>query len=100
MPSRIPIKTAKAVGEAHPDVSQVILTAWDGKRTHVVTWGRTAEDCDMAAQGGDMLKEAFGWPERLRNVEPSRIRSLRKRVADLEAENARLRATEVDDGTH
>lgn len=58
-PKRIPITTAKAVGEKHPDVTQVILLAWDGKRTHVVTWGNSVEDCAQAAEGGNSIKRLF-----------------------------------------
>ena len=62
-PRRIPITTAKAVVTKHPDVKQVILLAWDGERTHVVTYGKTHRDCEQAAAGGTEVKCNLGWPE-------------------------------------
>lgn len=62
MPTRLPIKAAKDVAREY-DCRQVILVAWDGERTHVVTYGKTTEECDQAAQGGDLVKKALGWPK-------------------------------------
>ena len=84
MPKRIPIATAKAVGKKYPDVRQVILIAWDGDNTHVVTWGRSVEDCAQAAHGGNLAKRQFGWPEELCKDEPNRVKKLRNRIAELE----------------
>lgn len=81
MPKRIPIKVAKNVAE-ETNCQQVILLAWDGKRTHIVTYGKTADDCAQAAAGGNMLKDKWGWPEC--NDQPSRVRVLEKRVKELE----------------
>lgn len=81
MPNRIPIKAARAVAEQY-NCRQVILLAWDGKLTHIVTYGTSSEDCAQAAAGGNMLKEKWGWPEC--NDQPSRVKK-------LEAENAALR---------
>jgi hypothetical protein len=66
-------------------LQQVIIVAWDGERTHVVTYGKSVEDCDQAALGGDKIKKALGWPEALMNALPSRVRVLKNRVAELEA---------------
>ena len=84
MPKRIPIKTAKNIAQAH-DCKQVILLAWDGERTHVVTYGKSEEDCDQAARGGNMIKTSLGWPEELCSEEPSRVKKLKNRIAELEA---------------
>lgn len=92
MPKRIPVARAKEVGEKHPDVRQVILVAWDGARTHVVTWGKSLEDCAQAAHAGNLAKQSFGFPEDLCRDEPGRVRLLRKRIVALEAEVARLAA--------
>jgi len=83
MPKRIPFATAKAVGEKHPDVRQVILMAWDGEKTHIVTWGRSIDDCAQAAYGGNLAKISFGWPEELCKDEPARVKLLRKEIAEL-----------------
>jgi hypothetical protein len=81
MPRRIPIKAAKEFARAY-GLRQVILCAWDGERTHVVTYGASVEDCDRAAQGGDRIKAALGWPETLNTV-PSRVAALQARVDQL-----------------
>ena len=88
MPKRIPILAASDIAKAH-DCRQVIVLAWDGKRTHVVTYGKTVEDCQQAADGGNRVKRALGWPESLCNEEPSR-------VAKLKAENESLRSKVKD----
>jgi len=82
VPRYLPIAAAKSVSEKY-GCRQVILLAWDGERTHVVTYGETPDDCERAALGGNMLKKKWGWPEC--NDQPSRVRK-------LEAENAELRA--------
>jgi len=90
MPKRIPIAAAKAVGKKYPDVRQVILIAWDGDNTHVVTWGRSVEDCAQAAHGGNLAKNQFGWPEELCRDEPARVKLLRKEIAELKGKVKQL----------
>lgn len=75
MPKRIPIEAAKAVAKGH-DCRQVIILAWDGELTHVVTYGKTVNDCAQAAEGGNMLKAKLGWPKC--NDQPSRVVKLQK----------------------
>lgn len=80
MPKKIPIRAARKVGKEH-NCKQVILLAFDGKLTHVVTWGKTAEDCAQAADGGNMLKKKWGWPEC--NDQPSRVKKLLAEIEEL-----------------
>lgn len=70
---RLPIKTAKELAEAY-ELDQVILLGWSKETgiTHVVTYGKTLEDCKQAADGGNRLKKSLGWPEELCKAEPSR----------------------------
>lgn len=89
MAKRIPIKSVKQFAKDH-QCKQVIVAAWDGRRTHIATYGETVEDCDQAAQGGNKIKEALGWPKDL-SAEPSRVRVLqaenraaRQRIGSLE----------------
>jgi len=84
MSKRIPIKAAKELADDFL-LKQVIIVAWDGKLTHVVTYGKTLEDCDQAAQGGNFVKKALRWPESLM-TEPSRVKSLKARIKELENE--------------
>lgn len=89
MPKRIPISTAKRFAEDN-DCRQVVIAAWDGNLVHVVTYGKTAEDCDNAAAAGDRYKAALGWPEHL-NAKPSRLKKAATRAESAEAEVKRLR---------
>lgn len=82
MPKRIPIAEARRFGQQN-GCSQVIVAAWDGERTHFLSWGKSAEDCARAAAGCNALKDALGLPE-LR-AEPARVRKLLERIAALEA---------------
>jgi len=77
MPKRIPIKAAKDIAQEY-NLKQVILCAWDGELTHIVTYGKTLEDCDQAAQGGNKIKKFLGWSEELCEAEPSRVKKLKK----------------------
>ena len=84
MPKRIPVSAAKKFCNENV-CRQVIILAWDGELTHVLTYGKTVEDCDLAAQAGNRLKKGLGWPESL-NAEPSRVKRLKARIAELEAQ--------------
>ncbi len=89
MSKRIPIKVARDIAKDH-GLDQVILLGWDGETSHVVTYGKSVVDCDQAAQGGDLVKKALGWPAAM-NAIPSRVKALQKRLKELEEENAKLR---------
>jgi hypothetical protein len=49
---RIPISAAKKVAEEF-GLSQCLLIGWDGENTHVVTYGKTKKDCELAAKAQD-----------------------------------------------
>lgn len=83
MPKRIPVQAAKDVAKAH-GCRQVIIAAWDGERTHVVTYGVNTEECAQAAEGGNKIKDALGWPESI-HAEPPRVKALKDKINDLEA---------------
>lgn len=89
MPKRVPIKVARLACNT-AECRQVILLGWDGERTHIVTYGKTKEDCAQAAAGGNMLKAKWGWPEC--NDQPSRVKKLEAEVVTLRAEVRELRA--------
>jgi hypothetical protein len=71
----IPIKSARDIAHAF-DKDQVIIVAWDKThgKTHVTTYGKTVEECEQAAKGGNLVKRALGWPEDQCNAEPKRAR--------------------------
>ena len=84
----IPVKAAKKLAEEH-GLQQVIIFAWDGSQTHVVTYGDTVEACAVAAAGANKIKQGWAWPEELL-AEPSRVKSLQDRIKVLEKENKAL----------
>lgn len=71
--SRIPIAAARRIAEEFGQ-RQVILVCWDGETTHVTTYGASAAECAQAAEGGNYVKRALGWPERLCSAVPARAR--------------------------
>lgn len=52
MPKHIPISTAKLVADKH-NLKQVLLIGYDGDLVHIVTYGKTKNDCDLAAKAQD-----------------------------------------------
>ena len=74
MPKRIPIAAAKRVA-IEQGCQQIILVAWDGERTHVVTYGVTKAACAQAAAGGNLIKSALGFDEADCRTLPTRATS-------------------------
>ena len=74
MYKEIPIKAAKKLADKF-DKNQVIIITWDKEhgRTHVTTYGKTEQECFEAAQGGEVIKQALGWPEEDRNAVPEKL---------------------------
>jgi hypothetical protein len=88
---KIPINALKEFASKF-GLNRVIVFASepDNKTHHVATYGRTITECSEAADFGNKLKEGLGWPEALQ-AQPSRVVELQKKLADLQAENDRLR---------
>ena len=86
MPKHISVSSIAAYSKPL-GLKQAIRTAWDGERTHVVTWGHDAEQCAQAAVGGNRVKAALNWPADLQCESASTVR-LKKRIKELEAELA------------
>lgn len=89
--SKLPITAVKQLAEEH-GMSQVIVFGWDGELTHVATYGKTIEDCDVAARGANLIKKGWQWPEQLL-AEPSRVKALRAEIKRLKQELASLTGT-------
>lgn len=83
----VPVAAARAIAQQF-DKDQVIIVAWDRAhgREHVTTYGKTIEECAQVAAGGNLVKQALGWPESACNAEPSRVRALKKRIEELETQ--------------
>lgn len=77
---RIPISEAKRISKTYGQ-NQVIIVTWDktNNRQHVVTYGASITDCEQAAIGGNFVKKALGWDDKLCHAEPARIRRKRSR---------------------
>lgn len=83
---RLPIQAAEFITQRY-DFLQVIVLAWDGRQTCVATYGTTAEQSAQAAEGGNRIKRALGWPESLCRVESAKVAALHARIAELEGQN-------------
>lgn len=90
MPKRLPISAARRIAKEH-DCRQVILLAWDGERTHIVTYGKSIDDCAQAAEGGNILKTKWGWPEL--NDQPSRVKKLQRELKDCRSNTLKTLAS-------
>ena len=77
---RIPIADAKKIGTSH-GYDQVIIVAWDKNTgiTSVTTWGSTLEQCAQAAEGGNFVKKAMGWPLEECQAKPARVKRAEKK---------------------
>jgi len=75
MSKRIPIAAAKRIADEY-DKDQVIVVTWDKATgtTWVTTYGKTVQECVQAAEGGNRVKRALGWPESLCNAKPARAK--------------------------
>ncbi|HWJ40817.1 MAG TPA: hypothetical protein VNT29_06775 [Candidatus Limnocylindrales bacterium] len=73
-PIKIPIEAAKRIADEY-DQAQVILLTYCRRTdtTSVVTYGRNAEDKEQAADGGNFVKKALGWPEELCHDRPAAV---------------------------
>lgn len=100
----IPISVAQALAESM-DLRQVIIAAWDGENTHIVTYGGSVEDSANAANGGNMVKAALGWPQSLNSESPKvqklneQILELQKKIESLEQRSPRSACVHVIEGT-
>lgn len=80
----IPIKDLKSMSQKC-GYDHIICFATKGKMEYVATYGRTIQECDQAAQFGDKMKDALGWPDSL-HMAPSRVRKLQARIKELEVQ--------------
>lgn len=70
---RIPIDLAKRIAKEF-DKDQVIILTLDKTWAlqSVTTYGKTFKDCVNAAEGGNRIKKALGWPEEECHAKPAR----------------------------
>lgn len=90
---RIPIKEAKRIAYVY-GYDQVLIFAWNNKNgiQHITTYGKSIEDCDQIAQGGNYIKDKLlGWPENECCSEPYRVKKLKEEILKLRREVDELR---------
>lgn len=72
---RIPVKAAGELAKAY-GLRQALIIGFDGERTHVVTYGRTKRDCELAAQAQDFwtgkIRE-FSFTEKVEPQNPPNV---------------------------
>jgi hypothetical protein len=88
MPKRIPISALKQFCN-ELGLNTAVLLAYDGERSHVVTWGQSLEQCDVAARTGNKIKQLLGWPDHLMD-DPPRVKKLKEKIAELEEKIGQL----------
>jgi hypothetical protein len=72
---KIPFVDLKPLLEKYK-LRQIIIVAWDGEQVHVATHGATISDGDQAAEGGNLVKSALGWPANLCEDTSARVSEL------------------------
>lgn len=89
MSLEIPWEDARAFAEKHR-CDQIIVWGYSKAGGQcVATWGKTVQDSDQAAVGGNHIKKALlGWPDALCNDQPDRVLRLK---SDVEAFNKIVR---------
>jgi len=77
---RVPIKEAKTLGKRLGMTRVILILNEPEGRQHVVTWGKTYDDCVEAALMGNCIKrDLLGWPNYLCHAKPARqIRAEKK----------------------
>lgn len=80
----IPWLEAKRIAKEF-DKNQVIIVTWDNAHQliHVATYGKSREDSAKAAQGGNFVKEALGWPDELCHDTPDWWKDGVKEIGNL-----------------
>lgn len=78
---KIPIKAAKDIANEY-GYNQIIIHGYDIESgvQSVCTYGKSQEDCDNAAKGGNAIKKLLGWPDDLCNTKPQRVK---KRIKNI-----------------
>lgn len=98
---KIPISAAKEISKTY-DKDQVILVTWNKKfgDTWVTTYGKTVADCAQAAEGGNFVKKALGWPNELTESKTTRQKNqedtIRKKlVKEIQEKLSKIELTNV-----
>ena len=88
---RIAIKDVKELAKKY-GLTHCVVLGFDGETQCIATYGKSVEQCDQAAEFGNDLKKALGWPEELCKTEPSRVTKLKKEIEILKAKYQQLKS--------
>ena len=79
----IPISAAEQIANEFQK-DQVIIVTWDKVygMVHVTTFGKDKDDSIQAAQGGNFVKQALGWPDQLCHSVPKWYEDEKKALLD------------------
>lgn len=95
-PSRLHVSALKRLAnEMGQDIAVLYTFDAVGRIGHVVTWGRSVEQCSQAAEWGNKLKDALGWPRDL-HAQPSRVKRLQAEVDALRTRLEKYEAPTTD----
>ena len=81
--SRIPIDELRQLSKRYRLTHAILFATDTAKASHVVTYGQSVVACGEAADFGNKLKTAMGWPDSLQ-AQPSRVRRLQAKIKRLE----------------
>ena len=87
MKKTISIKDVKELSKKYK-LTHCVVLGYDKKTTYIATYGHSIEACSQAADFGNKLKTALGWPSTL-HAQPSRVRKLQARIKELEEQLAK-----------
>lgn len=79
------IDLARTMAEALGFTQVIVFGHAQECGTVITTWGVDAERSAQAAAGANYIKRQWGWPEDT-IVESAKVRALRQRIAELEAQ--------------
>lgn len=88
MAERISVLAAERFAQTH-DLRQVIIIGLNDTDNvaHVVTYGKSKDDCRLAAESGNNLKRHMGWPVELCSAVPRRLMSKKQSIIAPETES-------------
>lgn len=85
---KIPIKAVKEFAEKH-DLNMCVVFGQGNRAQHVITWGKTIEECSWAADLGNKMKQGLGWNKHL-DSQPARVKKLMEENKNLRANMKRI----------
>lgn len=89
MPDKIPYEKAEKFAREN-ECKVVVILAWDGSNSHVVTWGESAEQSDFAADTGHQMRCVLNWKDNM-YVDSSKVKALKDEIESLKKQISSLK---------